>query len=91
MSFQNVICPCRGGSDSRPIGRFSCDQPPLLEQLVHQLRHEAPANTVSPVLIADTADRKVFCNVICNRVYDVEIRALCLTLFQDKRYDLITL
>ena len=80
-----------GGADTLPVGRFSGDQTAPLDQLLHQFSYELVSYFVTPVLIAQAADFKVFRNVSRNGVYNIEIAAFCSAFFQDIVRDLIPL
>ena len=80
-----------GGANALAIGRFSGDQTALLEQFVHDFSYKLIPNFISPVLVTQTADFKMFRNVDRNGSYDIKITALCPAFFQDITCDLIPL
>ena len=73
------------------MGRFCGDQPPLLQQLIDQLSHEAVPHSIVPLPVAEAADFKVFRKVQRNRSGDVEIVSLGSALLQDESRDLLPL
>ena len=72
------------------MGRFCGDQPPLLEQLIDQLRHEAVPHSIVPLPVAEAADLKVFREVRRGKIGDVEIGSFGPALLQDEGCDLLT-
>ena len=77
-----------GGADALSMGCFSGNQPALLEQFVHKFGYKLIPDLISPVLVTQTADFKMFRNVDRNGSYDIKIAALCPAFFQDITCDL---
>ena len=77
------------GSDTLSLRCFGGDQPALLKQFVHKLRHELMTYFIVSVFVAQAADLKFLCGILRNRGYNVEIASLCPALFQDIPRDLV--
>ena len=68
--------------------RFSRDQPSFPQQLGYQFSRKLMAHAVIPVLVAETADLKLFSDNDCDRVCNIKVGPLCSALFQDEVRDL---
>lgn len=76
------------GPDTFFVSCFCGNQPSFLKQLGYQLSHKPLSHAVTSVLVAETADLKLFSHNDCDWVCNIQVGSFCSALFQDEVRDL---